>query len=33
VVITFTEITASKKLEADLRATEARLREMLAEKK
>ena len=32
VVITFTDITVSKKLEAELRATEARLREMLDEK-
>ncbi|MBI5714479.1 MAG: PAS domain-containing protein, partial [Chloroflexi bacterium] len=33
VVITFTNITVSKTLEAELRATEARLREMLDEKK
>jgi two-component system CheB/CheR fusion protein len=32
VVITFTDITASKKLEAELRATEARLRKMLDRK-
>jgi len=33
VVITFTDITASKKLEAELRAAGMRLREMLDEKK
>jgi chemotaxis methyl-accepting protein methylase/PAS domain-containing protein len=32
VVITFTDISAFKKLESELRATEARLREMLAQK-
>jgi len=32
VVITFTDITASKKLEAELRATEARLRKMIDRK-
>ena len=33
VVITFIDITISKKLEAELRATETRLNEMLDQKK